>query len=345
MINLNILSNNLDPMTYALLYPSGEPGWKPGMRVANYDNAKRPNISMLQFKVAQTAIRDKFNPIISAGKLTQQWIVDSYLQVEANTLNFIKTQQKKLHAESYKGLMDHVQNAADAAGAVPGRTIILPSSFQGSPRNMRERYHDDMTIVGKFGPPDLFVTFTCNPNWPEIVENLKRGESASDRPDLVARVFKLKLKELIRDLIVVGVLGKSIAFVYTIEFQKRGLPHVHLLIILNNDDKFTTPEAIDKVVCAEIPNSETNPRLYEIVTRCMIHGPCGEGNPNSPCMENSVCSKKIPNKYQTETKLSTDGFPEYKRRQTDEVVVREREVDNRFVVPYNTFKVQCAHKR
>lgn len=32
---------------------------------------------------------------------------------------------------------------------------------------MRERYHDAMTIVGKFGTPDLFITFTSNPNWTE----------------------------------------------------------------------------------------------------------------------------------------------------------------------------------
>ena len=82
-ININILSANLDPMTYALLYPFGEPGWQPNWRCFAYaaaeQNPVRKNVSLLQYKVAQTAIRDEFNPIISAGKLTQQWIVDSYL--------------------------------------------------------------------------------------------------------------------------------------------------------------------------------------------------------------------------------------------------------------------------
>ena len=49
-------------------------------------------------------------------------------------------------------------------------------------------------IVAKLSKPDLFLTFTCNPKWPEIVANLLPGQTASDRPDLVARVFKLKLK-------------------------------------------------------------------------------------------------------------------------------------------------------
>lgn len=84
-VNLSILSPNMDPMTYSLLYPYGEPGWQPSMKCNPYPNvqvnAVRTNVSMLQYKVAQTAIRDEFNPILSAGKLTQQWIVDSYLQV------------------------------------------------------------------------------------------------------------------------------------------------------------------------------------------------------------------------------------------------------------------------
>jgi Helitron helicase-like domain at N-terminus len=170
---------------------------------------------MLQHKVAQTAIRPNFNPIISSGKLFQQWVVDSYVQVEANNLNFIRNNQTQLRSENYQGLMDHLANVAADEGVLAGRTTILPSSFQGSPRNMRERYQDAMAIVSKFGPPDLFVTFTCNPAWPEIVDNLQPGEQSSDRPDLVARVFKLKLAEMMKDLTVVGVLGVAVAYVYT----------------------------------------------------------------------------------------------------------------------------------
>ena len=60
----------------------------------------------------------------------------------------------------------------------------------------REHYHDAMTIVGKYGKSDLFITTNCNPNWPEIRANLFSGQHPSDRPDLVARVFKMKLQQL-----------------------------------------------------------------------------------------------------------------------------------------------------
>lgn len=55
--------------------------------------------------------------------------------------------------------MDYINNESSETS----RTIILPSTFQGSPRNMRERYHDAMTMVTKYGKPDLFITMTCNP--------------------------------------------------------------------------------------------------------------------------------------------------------------------------------------
>ena len=54
-------------------------------------------------------------------------------------------------------------------------------------------YIDAMSIVKKFGKPVFFVTMTANPCWPEIVDNLSPGSAAQGNPDLVARVFRMKL--------------------------------------------------------------------------------------------------------------------------------------------------------
>ncbi|TKR58783.1 hypothetical protein L596_030187 [Steinernema carpocapsae] len=136
-----------------------------------------------------------------------------------------------------------------------------------------------MAIVREFGTPDLFVTFTCNPAWREIVDNLKPGQAANDRPDLVAKVFKLKMNEFMDDICKKGVLGKVTAYVKVVEFQKRGLPHIHMLLMLREEDKLRTPEQVDSLVWAEIPDPTEFPRLHEIVTRHMMHGPCGNHNP------------------------------------------------------------------
>eukprot|EP00973_Karenia_brevis_P004800 659797-Karenia_brevis.AAC.1 len=71
-----------------------------------------------------------------------------------------------------------------------------------------------MAIVQRFGKPDLFVTMTANPSWPEIVSNLRPGKTAANRPDLTTRVFKLKLRALMDDLVKSGIMGRAIPFTW-----------------------------------------------------------------------------------------------------------------------------------
>ena len=152
--------------------------------------------------------------------------------------------------------MDHLHDPTES-GPHPGVPVILPSSFSGSPRAMQQNYQDAMAIVAKYGKPDLqFVTYTCNPKVKEIVENLRDGERPEHQPDLVSRVYHLHLAELLRDIKDRHVLGVPVAHVHVIEFQKRGLPHCHMLIILRGEDKLRNREDIDRIISAEIPDPE-----------------------------------------------------------------------------------------
>ena len=85
---------------------------------------------------------------------------------------------------------------------------------------------------------------TCNPSWPEIQENLKHGETPLDRPDLVACGFKLKKQQLIRDLGIEMIFGKMIARTHSIEFQKRGFPHMRIIFCLE-EGSHMTPKELD----------------------------------------------------------------------------------------------------
>ena len=74
---------------------------------------------------------------------------------------------------------------------------------------------DAIAICKKFGYPDLFITITCNVNWTEIKEFvLQKGLSASDRPDIVCRVFKMKLDEMMTDFKKKDFFGKSTACMF-----------------------------------------------------------------------------------------------------------------------------------
>lgn len=65
---------------------------------------------------------------------------------------------------------------------------------------------------------------------------------------------------------------------FTIEWQKRGLPHVHLIVLLQDKVR---PNDIDTVISTELPDQQEDPVLYDIVRKNMIHGPCGRINPKA----------------------------------------------------------------
>jgi len=92
-------------------------------------------------------------------------------------------------------VVDALESGIAEASEV-GRKTILPASFIGGPRDMKARYLDAMSMVQHFGKPDLFITITCNPEWPEIYELILPGQSAQDRSDIVSRVFKSKLRKI-----------------------------------------------------------------------------------------------------------------------------------------------------
>ncbi|KAK8931277.1 hypothetical protein KSP39_PZI016605 [Platanthera zijinensis] len=154
-----------------------------------------------------------------------------------------------------------------------GQRVILPSSFVGSPRDMYQRYQDAMAVVQHYGRPDIFLTMTCNTSWQDITDALYVGQTPQDRPDVVSRIFHAKYEKLKKDIFKKNVLGKTVSHVHVIEFQKRGLPHVHMLVIFDARDKMNTPDDYDKIVRAELPHIEHEPELYNAVVRHMIHGP------------------------------------------------------------------------
>lgn len=102
--------------------------------------------------------------------------------------------------------------------------------------------------------------------------------------------------------------------VYTIEFQKRGLPHCHILLWLEPLEKHNTSEFVDRIISAEIPDKVADQKCYELVTQFMIHGPCGEENKGAPCMIGETCTKKFPKSYHNETTIDENGKVVYKRR-------------------------------
>ncbi|XP_060202830.1 uncharacterized protein LOC132631247 [Lycium barbarum] len=366
-----------DPLQYPLLFPYGENGWHCGIQkivekrsssrnhsshnqeqlpsVSNWcpidgllnieeeilqkGIRKKNNVSCREYYCYKLQIRDnEDNETLHSGRLFQQYSVDEFIKVETQRLDFLLFNQDLFRLEVLAGLRDLLRQGERDTSKI-GIKTFLPASFTGGPRDMRRRYMDAIALVQHFGKPDIFLTMTCNPSWPEIEDLLLPTDEVQNRPDLISRTFKAKVEELKSDIVKKGIFGKVVAFMYTIEFQKRGLPHAHFLIILADEYKLLTPEAYDKVICAEIPNLDTNHYLHSLVIKHMMHGPCRSLNPKSPCMiKTGHCEFKYPTSYAPETCKGKNSYPIYRRQDTGNFFkVRTQYLDNSWVVPYNPY--------
>ncbi|KAJ8914401.1 hypothetical protein NQ315_017495 [Exocentrus adspersus] len=259
-------SELLDPLVFPLLFPRGEPGWH--WNIPHQHGQRK--VTLCQYYAYRLAIRDNEQRFYYGGKLAQQYCVAAYLKIENNRIRYILNNQDRLRAEEYVSLRDyfhyriegHNQRVNDEddqiddeeEAAIMGRMVILPSSFIGSPRYQQQLFQDAMAVVGRFGMPSIFLTMTTNTRWPEIIDNIPEGHTAADHPSLTNRVFYAKVNQLTNDMEQAHVFGTPVANLHVIEFQKRGLPHCHDLLILKEEDRFTDSLRIDALISAEIPD-------------------------------------------------------------------------------------------
>jgi hypothetical protein len=387
LTHISELNQFYDPLHYVLIHPHGDAGWNirqmtsPDLTELNLNNnpmiaaaitpqpSRQPSkVTPMQFYSYRMMFRPQTGNMLHLfGKLFHQFAVDMYCKMESERLHHQFTRSEEMRVEKKREIGDalHMNDlinqpreneSEDSTGnfmTKAGLKVVLSSSFIGGPWHMAQNYYDAMNIVRRYGKPDLFVTFTCNPFWPEIQRELLSNQSASERPDLCSRVFNMKLKELLNDILKKNVLGRTMAYVYTTEFQKRGLPHVHMLCILHPDDKPTSIQDIDNLVSAKIPDPVLHPLAHATVVKHMMHGPCGDINPSAVCMDSSgKCSKGFPKRFCNETMPNTSGgYPVYKRPdngQTTPKLITQNghrgvfNMDNRWVVPHNTGKLKWS---
>ncbi|XP_015175981.1 PREDICTED: uncharacterized protein LOC107066151 [Polistes dominula] len=313
--NSPTIDESYDALQYSLIFWQGEDGYHFNIKMVNQVTGAETNkkVSAVNFYSYRLMIRQgEVNHILMCQRLFHQFAVDMYVKIETERLTYIRLNQRQLRSEEYIHLRDAI-NADNNVNNV-GRMIIWPATYIGSPRHMHEYAQDAMSYVRHYGRPDLLMTFTCNLKWSEIKRKLRHSQTPVDRHDITARVFKQKLKSLIYFLI------------------------KHFWLV----DKIR-PDEIDSIISAEIPDETVNPKLHAVVTKHIIHGPCGLFNYNSPCIVDSKCSKQYLKDLLAETIVKNDGYPLYRQRSVAangrSVVVKVRgqnvDVDNRWIVLYS----------
>jgi hypothetical protein len=183
-------------------------------------------------------------------------LVDAWSAIEEARLTYIRlNQHSAADAEEYIGNGDEE----------PIDDVRLPSTFIHSPSWSAANISDCLALRKALGPVTLFITFTTNPCWPEIVSQLRPGQSANDKPDLIVRVFQQYLSAFMKDLHTT--MEPVLYHIRVTEFQKRGLPHEHIALALRDIPK--TPAEINAFLSAELPRNSGPVR--DAVKRHMTH--------------------------------------------------------------------------
>ncbi|OMO53915.1 hypothetical protein COLO4_36638 [Corchorus olitorius] len=151
-------------LQYPLLFPYGKDGYHshiPYTESLTRENVIRRSTTMREYYCYQLQHRDpQNNALLHGGRLFQQYCVDYYAIVRDTRLNYLKTKQELFRVDAIGNVRDAVSQGDHRGEAV------------------RKRY---------YGFPTLFITFTCNAQWPKILETLRdiKGQKAEDRPDIV----------------------------------------------------------------------------------------------------------------------------------------------------------------
>ena len=258
-ISVPSASRYWEPLAYPLLFPHGTLGH-------GFDG-ERSDLSLI-WHVRQRLLREpRFDTF---GRLTNEYITDMWSRHLEQTLHFINSRQLAARAapENLRNEANDAMNRAnDHEDNVPDdQNIYLPANFVGGRAWSENNVANCLALAATLGQPTLFVTVTCNPHWPEIQEALLPGQTYPDRPIIVNRVFHARLQQIMTDLRgLFPDVGPPSYWIKVIEFQKRGLPHAHIL--LRYPLELSLPESIDSVVSACRPMREEDAALIDTFMR------------------------------------------------------------------------------
>ena len=233
-------------------------------------------------------------------------------------LQGVRINQTKLCCKEYVHLRDAVVDDGDTANV--GRLRILPST--------------PYTL--------LQLRCICACSLLRASRSLRyiHMQSPVDRHDITARVYRKKMMSLMDIMVKHDVYGSVRCWMYSVDWQKRGLPHAHILIWLY--DMITSNECYD-LICYEIPYAEVVKDLHEVLMVNMMHEPYDKLNSTSLCMISGKCTKRCCRALVCNTLAGNDENPSYGRRSAEDggrLATRQMrngdtEVDNRWLDPYS----------
>ena len=233
------------------------------------------------------------------------------MQIKINELFNI---QKTLMRE------DEIRNqSSDSNTTNFGIKTFIPSNLTGSPAYWSEVSKHGFYLSMILGAPTFFITFTENPKWHEV-EALNTEKDVMLNSVLLARVFYQKKFTLLDYIKTSKIFGEVKGYLWRDEYQKRGLPHCHLLLWTDFDT--SDVKKLDETVTCRLPlddpryeNQEKVRQLRELSQLYMTHtctSRCGGIK--------GQCCYNYPKPILDETKIINNRI-EFARNEGDENIV------------------------
>nr|GEU63938.1 hypothetical protein [Tanacetum cinerariifolium] len=136
-------------------------------------------------------------------------LMDGYTMVGTECIFLHHAKQSKLRCDTYSNIRQSIADGNNDP-TVFGKPVVLSFSFTSGPRYMKQNYMDAMALCRWYYCLDLFINVTCNPKWPEISRYMREHNlSSTDRPDVLTRVFKMKLDQLMKDVKELRLFGRT----------------------------------------------------------------------------------------------------------------------------------------
>jgi len=278
------LSKYYEAFSYNLLFPDGKHTWGSS---DNSKDAKRAKTSTtLQEYIQLRLTRDP--ALRHMGLLSSEWILDMYMRWLDHRLQFEKTRQLGISVENSNPSVDDIEELY-LGKKIPKQGFFIPAKEVGTAPYWESCALNSQTLAGRSGGATYLVTYTGNPDWPELkgiysdpdihhgasgcgkktpkgLQEIYSGDKihswpkpkkvhrSTTHPDVMIRVFKRYLDKFIDYIKANDTFGKIKHIIVRIEFQNRGMPHAHILLWTDAD--LTDPRNVELHVCAEFPTIE-----------------------------------------------------------------------------------------
>lgn len=302
---ISVLSPHLNSLSYPILFPSGEQTWgqqTPGgaFKPREFRLLDQCKSLILRGELNNTDIATHEGSTVEPSWWEYRSPIDHATFVAANRFTAFGSVGQEFILSEYLRSLDvavdwQMRKSFQKVHNTGEQKNKLTGTLHGSKRNLRDKFHNALTLVRNLGKPTFFVTATVNKEWNEIVDSVLPEQTWADRPDIVTRVFNIKRKALVQwlktgaafqqcrtanDQFKYGMYSGDEQddnpggyMVDVIEFQHRGLPHAHIAYRPGNGGgTYGEGECgwIDETVCANRVPSDHEERMQFLIRWGMV---------------------------------------------------------------------------